>query len=499
MSATAAPAAVMVPAPRPPADRGGAVDVLPELFVPEACQWLSTSEGRIASEGYCWMQAVHWVAGSGLYQPRRHRSTGLRAFNATTVHIAQLLAELSPCFPGIAYLLRRTGLSERTVEYHLAALRETGLLAYISKGTRTRGKSPKASEFALMIPPEFDEALGIRTKLRDDAAPAYTRVMTGVADAGRELMAKLGRKAARKKRRPRKASLNAPVKGVRKTASEASVTSVSGGSRCTPMQIGTSTVQTAGATTSPPESKLASGDARSPTPKKSTAKAGGRRKLNKIGRRYQLARELIREIPWLYDCAVPRIAWVIRHVADAGWTLTDVLGWLYLRGEARRVRRGSGLLAVLLAGAEKVLDTPAKRAGAVEKWRGGQEAARRNRIHQVRARCERFESDWTAPASHTVRREVEVAFAQVRETATGGRRQDPDHVADDQAVDLELDEQALADLRTTAVLELMVGETTLISSLEPDMAVRVFGPALVRRAEQLACGARSSLMTYGRR
>ncbi|MFD3484950.1 transcriptional regulator [Streptomyces sp. NPDC058665] len=498
MSAVTALAAVMVPAPRPPVD-DGAVGVLPQLFVPEACQWLSTTAGRVATDGYSWMQAVHWVAGSGLYQPRRHRSTGIRAFNATTLHIAQLLAELSPCFPGVIYLQRRTGLCERTVEYHLAALRETGLLVYISKGTRARGKSATASEFARMIPPEFDQALGIRTKLRDDAAPAYTRVMTGVADAGRELMAKLGKKASRKKRRPRKASSKAPVKGVRKAASGASGTAVSGGSRCTPMQVGTSSSTTAGATTSPPENKLASGEATSPTPKKPNTPTGGPRKLNTIGRRYQLGRELTQELDWLRGCSVPRIAWVARDVADAGWTVADVRGWLHMRGEAGRVRRGSGLLAVLLAGAEKILDTPEKRASAIEQWRGAQEASRRHRIHQVRARNERFEGDWTAPASHTVRRQVEAAFDQVRETATGGRHQHQDHVADDPAAELELSEQALADLRATAAGELMGGETTLITSLEPDMAVRIFGADLVRRAKRLASGARSTNMTYGRR
>ncbi|GHE96216.1 hypothetical protein GCM10018785_71490 [Streptomyces longispororuber] len=89
VSAVAAPAAVMVPAPRPAVDDAVAVTVLPGLFVPEARQWLSTSAGRTASDGYCWMQAVHRVAGSGLYQPRRHRSHGPRSFGATTARVAQ--------------------------------------------------------------------------------------------------------------------------------------------------------------------------------------------------------------------------------------------------------------------------------------------------------------------------------------------------------------------------------------------------------------------------
>ncbi|MCZ9340906.1 transcriptional regulator, partial [Streptomyces sp. TRM76130] len=93
MSAVAASAAVMLPAPRLSVDDAEAVAVLPDLFVPEASQWLSTSAGRIASDGYSWMQAVHWVAGSGLYKPRRHRSHGPRSFGATTVCVAQELAE----------------------------------------------------------------------------------------------------------------------------------------------------------------------------------------------------------------------------------------------------------------------------------------------------------------------------------------------------------------------------------------------------------------------
>ncbi|MFI2913959.1 hypothetical protein ACG2OD_37785 [Streptomyces sp. PDY-4] len=218
-----------------------------------------------------------------------------------------------------------------------------------------------------------------------------------------------------------------------------------------------------------------------------------------MGRRFQLARELIQELDWLRGCSVPRIAWVARNVADAGWTVTDVRGWLHLRGEAARVRRGSGLLAVLLAGAETVLDTPQKRADAVEEWRGAQEAARRHRIQQVRARTERYEGNWAAPTSRAVRREVEAAFAQVTEAASGGRRQDLSDGADDQALAPEPSEQELAELRAAAAGELMRGETTLIRSLDPEMALRIFGARLVRRADQLEDGSRSSLMTYGHR
>ncbi|MEW2515810.1 helix-turn-helix domain-containing protein [Streptomyces sp. NPDC046870] len=500
----AASAVVMVPAPRPAVDDAGAVAMLPVLFVPEASQWLSTSSGRIAGDGYSWMRAVHWVAGSGLYKPRRHRSHGPRSFGPTTVRVAQELAQLFPCRPGIEYLMRRTGLAERSVQNHLQILREAGLLAYIVKGTRVSGGPAQASEFARMIPVEFDAALGIRTVQRDEDAPAYMRAVSGIAEAGRELMAKLAKKAARKVRKPRsKTSSKAQAKASVRGAEQGVVTAVSDEVRCTPMQVGTSTVSSAGGTSFPPESKLASGVSKSPTPKESKAKAGGRRKLNVVGRRFQLARELTQELDWLRGCSVPRLAWVARNVADAGWTVTDVRAWLHFRGEAARVRRGSGLLAVLLAGAETVLDTPEKRADAIEQWRGAQEAARRHRIQQVRARTERYEGDWDAPSSRAVQQEVEAAFAKVREAANGGRHQDQDDVADDQALEAELSEQELAQLRADAWGQFMAGETDLVMTAVDAMgrpaAERIYGAELVHRARQIASGSRSSLMTYGRR
>ncbi|MBQ0867401.1 helix-turn-helix transcriptional regulator [Streptomyces sp. RK75] len=480
-----------VPSPRPAADG----DAVAELYVPEARQWLSTSTGRVAPEGYSWLQGVHWVAGSGLYEPRRHRSHGPRSFGPTTVFVAQLLAELSPCRPGIEYLVRRTGLSERTVEYHLQMLRETGLLAYIVKGTRVRGEKPQTSEFALMIPPQFDHALGIVT-----AGQGTGRRMTGIAETGRALMTKLAKKAARKVRRPQPKS---PSKTAPTLARGTDQPMDSGSSRCTPMGGSPQGSSAAGATSSPPESKLASGESQSPTPKKSKRKTGGRRKLNKIGRRYRLAGELIREIDWLSRCHVDRIAWVARHVADAGWTVTEVCAWLHLRGETGRVRRGSGLLATLLAGAETVLDTPAKRTAAVDQWRAAQETARRHRIRQVRARTEQFDGDWQAPDNQDVRREVEAAFAQVSEMAHGGRHQVQDHADDRQTAEPELSEQELADLRATAAGQLMQGETDLITMAVDGMgreeAVRIYGEHLVRRALQLARGSRSSLMAIGAR
>ncbi|WP_411575178.1 transcriptional regulator [Streptomyces fradiae] len=483
---------------------------MPALYVPEASQWLSTSVGRIAGDGYSWMQAVHWVAGSGLYKPRRHRSHGPRAFGPTTVRVAQELAQLFPCRPGIEYLVRRTSLSERSVEYHLGMLREAGLLAWIVKGTRVSGGPAQASEFARMIPLEFDVALGIRTVQRDEDAPAYTRAASGIAEAGRELMAKLAKKASRKVRKPRsKTPSKAPARGARKDAEQGVVTAVSDEARCTPMQVRTSASSTAGTTYLPPENKLASGASKSPTPKKGKAKAAGGRKpkrksLNKIGRRFQLAGELTHRVEWLRGCSVPRIAWVARSVADAGWTVTEVLAWLHMRGQAERVRRGSGLLAVLLNGAEMVLDSPAKRTTAVDQWHAAQEARRRHRIEQVRAERERQDGAWESPADAALKQEIETAFAHANQAARSNRHpqvaDDLDQPAQVSADPFEISDAERTELRAQARAQLRDGSTDLIEdtihALGAAAAQYLFGDDLVRRAEQLASFARSSLTTY---
>ncbi|WP_432095654.1 hypothetical protein [Streptomyces sp. bgisy100] len=172
------------------------------------------------------------------------------------------------------------------------------------------------------------------------------------------------------------------------------------------------------------------------------------------------------------------------------------------RGEPARVRRGSGLLAVLLAGAETVLDIPAQ-ADAVEQWRGAQEAALRDHIRQVHARTERYEGDWQPPSRRAAQQEVEAAFAQIRGAANGGRHQDQDDVADDQALEAELSEQELAQLRADAWGQLTEGETDLVTmavnARGRPAAEHIYGAELVHRAHQIASGTRSSLMTYGRR
>ncbi|WP_370424207.1 winged helix-turn-helix domain-containing protein (plasmid) [Streptomyces sp. QH1-20] len=348
-------------------------------------------------------------------------------------------------------------MSERTVQYHLQMLREAGLLAYVRRGTRVRAEGALASEFARMIPNGFDRALGIRT-----TGEGASRRAVGIAEHGRALMAALARLAAAgRARAPR-----------RTTAVRTS--------RCTPKGVTTRSLSCADETLPPPESKLADGH-EATTSLRQTSRGAAR--LNKIGRRHQLAGELIREVDWLGRCQAPRIAWMVRHVADAGWTAAEVRAWLHLRGGVNDVRRPSGLLAVLLDGAERVLDTRAKRTAAVEQWRDSRTAAR----HRHR----QWGAASSGPRSFAVRRQVAAALTW------SPSRPMSQPVVESAGISLSAADREV--LRETARGEFMRGETTLVRSavdtLGREAAEELYGSALVRRALRLAAG--TSRMALG--
>jgi hypothetical protein len=508
VSAAAAVAAVRVPSPRRPGVAvGGALDVLaelPELFVPKASQWLSMSASRLACDGYSWMQAVHWVAGSGLYEPRRHHRSGPRSFGPTTVLVAQELAKFLQCRPGIELLMARTGLCKRSVENHLRMLRETGLLVWVFQGTREKGGDRKASEFVLVVPPEFDAALGVKTVQRHEAAPDYTRAVAGISEAGRALMAKLAKKAARKVRKPKKkASSRRSAKASPATSAQGAPEASSGGQepvsgdgRCTPMQGGTSTVSTAGSTPDPSEDKPASGQQTSSHPKKARR---GPRKLNRVGQRFALAGELIRRVPWLRAASKDRIAWAVNEVSDAGWTADEVLAALDLRQEPPGgVRRASGFLAARLRGMATMpgWTTKQQRAVQVDHRNAAVEAARKNRIAQLRDQQERTEGAWQAPRSAAVRREVDQLLSEAfAPKPPAGNEPGLPELAGPQ----DLTGAEVADMRRAAAAELMSGETSLISMavewLGPAAAERIYGTGLVHRTRLLT--GMTSLSTCG--
>ncbi|MCF0086629.1 hypothetical protein B0E37_01686 [Streptomyces sp. MH192] len=354
------------------------------LPVPPAHQWLHATTGRIAPDPYSWMQAVHWIHGSGYYTPQR--TAGPRAMNPTTLAIAQEISALKECRPGVDYLARKLKVSERTVQYHLGMLREAGLLVYRSKGTRVSGVGNQASVYERTIPTLFDTALGIRT-----IGEGVQRRPVGAAPEHRSLLGKLARKAARKVRRPRRR------------------TPVSGGTRCTPMQVGNSTSSSTAISHLPSETQLASGKRKSPTPKKPNR---GPRTLNKVGRRYQLAGELVSQVPWLARASRPRIAWIVRHVADAGWTALQVQAaaeWQPVSPDD--ARRPSGLLAFRLGNAHIQHPSPAHRDFLVESW---QESRAAEKARHDEAAYDSL-GDAHGPQSAAARRAVDEAFAAIRD------------------------------------------------------------------------------------
>jgi DNA-binding transcriptional ArsR family regulator len=356
------------------------------LLVTAASQWLHATTGRIATCAHSWMQAVHWVDSTSLYTPTRNHGP---KWGPTTIAIAQEIAALKECRPSVDYLARKLKVSPRTVKYHLGMLREAGLLVYRSKGTRIAGVGGRASVFERVIPVEFDQALGIRT-----IGEGATRRPVGAAEEHRSLLGKLARKAARKTRR------------------RTSRTASSRRERCTPMQGGTSAASSTAGTHSPSEAKLASGEGKSPTPKKSNR---GPRKLNRVGRRYQLAGELIAMVPWLKGASRARIAWIVRHVADAGWTALEVQAAAEQEPiSADAARRPSGLLAWRLGGCHQLYNTPARRQTMVQAWQDSRaaEQARHTGYDQL-ATMDR------TPTRVSVRELVAEAFRRTKEIALG--------------------------------------------------------------------------------
>lgn len=427
-----------------------------------AAQWIHATTGRITTCPHSWMTAVHWVndlAKRGLYMPTQAHGP---KWGQTTLAIAQEIAALKVCRPGIAYLMRKLKLSERTVQYHLTMLRETGLLVYRSKGTRARGQANTASVYERTIPAAFDAEHGIRTVLRDETAPSYTRVPVGAAPESRTPLGKLAKKATRKvRRRPRRASS-------------------SDRGRCTPMQGGTSTGSPTAGTHSPSESKLASGAAESHPGKKPNC---GPRTLNRVGRRYQLARELIQMVPWLRRAAVPRIAWIARHVADAGWTALEVQAIAEQERPilAAEVRRPSGLLADRLASLHLLYTTPERRRTAVLAWQESriQEQAR----HADTAGYDGLDTD-RGPSSSSVRNLVREAFRRTRQAAHGPVDTGVGHDVDAGAVgDLEdLDRELVAACRAEALADPTVITDAITLGLPETDARRLYSNVLVDQA-----------------
>lgn len=317
----------------------------PLTHIPAALQWVSTTESRHAGDPYSWMQAVHWIHGSGLYTKRRSHGPG---FGDTTVRVAQALAQLTPCRPGVDYLARVLRMSERSVQYHLEMLRETGLLAYITRGTRISGTPNQASEFARVIPPVFDHALGIRT-----IGEGVQRRPVGIAEEHRGSIAKLARKAARKIRKRRR---NTNRRGTTAPSARQAV--------CTPMQSGSDSgsvqvelgVTTTGTpdandtTTIPSSTSTATRGPKTTSRKTRSSRKAGRKRRTVLGRTitaagmnrgHRLAAALRRALPWTRRATHNQLRWVCADMAEQGWTDRQAIDFA---ATAASLARGAGLL-----------------------------------------------------------------------------------------------------------------------------------------------------------
>ncbi|MGY5127379.1 helix-turn-helix domain-containing protein [Streptomyces nigrescens] len=401
------------------------------------------------------MMAVHWAADPKAKRYVPSRSHGPRGMNHTTLRICQEIANLKACRPGVAYLMRKLKLSERTVEYHLGMLREAGLLVYRSKGTNVAGVGGQASVFERVIPTQFDDAHGIRT-----TGEGVQRRPVGASKEHQSILGKLSKKAARKIRRPRQ-----------KKAS-------SGEGRCTLMKGGTSGSSTAGTSTYPPESKLASGTSDCPTPK--IPKQRARRALNRVGRRHQLARELVAQVPWLGGANPARIAWVAREVADAGWSAVEIAAYLdqFGIGDHEGIRRPSGVLARRLKGATRLLRSPQARQECVQAWRDSRQAARGE---HDRAQYETF---GPGPSSPSIQRLAQEAFRRVADAQRTEETVMYEITAHTTAMTLEdLTPAEVIDLRATAAKDPdVIG--LAIDLMGEDKARRLYTNAAVNRYKE---------------
>ncbi|MFE2554345.1 hypothetical protein ACFXGI_38420 [Streptomyces sp. NPDC059355] len=211
-----------------------------------------------------------------------------------------------------------------------------------------------------------------------------------------------------------------------------------------------------------------------------------------MGRRYQLAAELIREIPWLGRASTPRIAWVVRHLADAGWSAAEVQAWLHARGEVDTVHRASGLLATLLRGAEQIVRTPAARSGMVSEWRDSRIAAAR--------RHQELEAVPQGPRSQAAQAEW-MPYLIARQALPADYDKTAGTVVD-QHVGLELSALEVADMRVLAKAEYEDGQSSLVRSIVTGSgrgaAELVFGVELVHRALNIPRPTRPATIAHRR-
>ncbi|HEX5567688.1 MAG TPA: hypothetical protein VFY14_12315 [Streptomyces sp.] len=262
-----------------------------------------------------WLRAVVWAVAAGLH-PRA---------TATTLTVAEDLASRMHYDTGHALyaldtMVARLGLSRSCITGHVKILRELGLLAWVSQGSRTNlrralglpGYAGTATVYAATIPPAYDTAMGHRL-----VGEGYT-----------------ARAVVDHRTRPQPAVQQGPEEAPDTTGKRSTWTpSLRVVKREGKVELSGGFTTTAGAAANrnpAPTQKTSSSDhgRRSKTRRKRRTTVCGR---PITGRMIQQARRLapwIRaRINWLQKATHDQISWVLLDPIARGWDEQRILNW----------------------------------------------------------------------------------------------------------------------------------------------------------------------------
>ena len=340
--------------------------------------------------------------------------------------------------------VRRTGLSRATVKRHVAVLRELGALVWVRCGSKRNLRLPgraytaTATIYGAVIPPGFDQAMGHRL-----AGHGYEARVCGVTEAGRERAVAAARTAVE------------PVdkRAVDNRSSASREPHSLGGSP----PVGQAEVVGGGKDTS-----HARRPTTSPAPKRMTRR-GPRRSARQVAQDIGIARQVRPLVSWAQRESLRRLAYALRPLIDRGLDSLQIaaelqgmcMGW-------RPAKPAAYIRAALVRGAQHDADLFA-----------GYAAAPADTVPQGGPK----HPEWAWALEEVSRQAAEELelVAEVAEGELGG-------------ADL-LAPADLAELRQAAEADIgMV--LAAVSAGGQEYALRLYGPALVRRAR----ASRSSTM-----
>ncbi|WP_435057659.1 hypothetical protein [Streptomyces sp. bgisy060] len=184
----------------PPRPLGGQNRISPNIRFTPVCQHADQEIGTTASRRTRrgdFLRAATWAIAQGLH-PKA---------SDTTLRVARDLAARLNADGHVAYCRdttwRRLGISRRTLERHVAVLRELGLLVWAVHGTRTNTRPAGSGEwagtatiYAAVVPRAWDDAHGHRVR-----GHGYHARHIGFTERGRQMAIADARRRTRPERR----------------------------------------------------------------------------------------------------------------------------------------------------------------------------------------------------------------------------------------------------------------------------------------------------------